>query len=114
MDLRNIRNFKFNAKSFDFKKIKDSFLDFLLNRFGVIFMSIFLVAAAIAGFIVYKYMYNYSWSDNQKTKYRIQIENSKTPFDLNKFNDIIERINKRKDLNSGNVIISKDIFGTTE
>jgi len=113
MNFKNIKNFKVEKKDFDFKKIKDFLWDFLLNKFGAIFMSIFLIAGIIGGFIIYKYIYNSEWSDVQKKEYRLQVEKNKIPFDLNKFNNIIKRINERKKLNN-NIVISKDIFKVME
>jgi hypothetical protein len=103
-----------SIKNFDLKKIRSSFWDFLLNKFGAIFMAIFFIAATLGGLIIYKYMYNSDWSDSQKAEYRAQIESSKIPFNESKFSDIIEKINERKELKNNDVTISKDVFGTTK
>lgn len=110
----NLKSLKINKDNFSLKKIKEASWGFLLNRFGAIFLSIFLIAASFGGLVIYKYMYNSDWSDTQKMEYRTQVEKSKPPFDIEKFDTIVERIKERNNSTHSDVVISKDIFGTTE
>jgi len=114
MNIKNIKNFKFNKNNLTFDKIKNSFLDFLLNRFRIIFMSIFLIASILGGFMIYKYMYNSEWTEAQKIEYRMQIESKKKTLVMSEFNNIIERIKNRKRIEDKGLTISKDIFETED
>lgn len=114
MDFEKIKNFKFDKNNFDIKKLKESFWSFLLNRFGFIFMSIFFIAALGGGIVIYKYAYNSDWSDAQKEEYRMKVEKGKPPFNLNKFNDVISKIEKRKELDDAEISVPKDIFGISK
>ncbi len=114
MDLKEMKKIKINKDSFDLRKIKESAWNFLLNRFGSIFMSIFLITAIVGSFIIYKYMYNAEWSDAQKKEYRVQVEKSKPPFDIEKFDNVVKKIKKKNSSTSVDIEITKDIFGATE
>ncbi|MDD3498587.1 MAG: hypothetical protein PHH24_03775 [Candidatus Moranbacteria bacterium] len=113
MDI-SLKSIKFNKNNFDLKKIKDHFWNFLLKRFGTIFVSFFLIASLIGGFIIYKYIYNSDWSEYQKKEYRSQVEKNESPFDMDKFDKVMDNISRKKESSGGETIIPKDIFGTTD
>lgn len=114
MNLEKIKNFKFEKKDFDFKKIKDSFWDFALDKFGIISMLIFLIAFVFSGFLIYKNLYSSGWSDAQKMEYRTKAEENKAGFNLDNFKKVIGKIEERASARDKSFEISRDVFGATK
>ena len=110
MDLKGIRKIKFNIKEFTFKKIKDGFLDFLLSKFGAIFMVVFLGVSLAGGIIIYRYIFSPDWSDARKEEYRNKLRSNKTVFDESKFENIISKIRERNNSQIGEIKVPRDIF----
>lgn len=110
MNLDKIKNFKLNKENLNFSKMLECFWGFMLNKFGLFFTSVSLIMAIIGGIIIYKYIYNSDWSNEQKQAYRLQVEHDNNSFNVDKFNDIVDKVRSRNETEEVEINISKNIF----
>ncbi|MCX6763308.1 MAG: hypothetical protein NTZ97_01050 [Candidatus Moranbacteria bacterium] len=79
-------------------KIKNLFKNlpiFIRKRRKLILFSIFLLLLGCSAYQWYRYVYNFGWSEAKKQEY-INSKEKMTTFDEEKFNQVIQEIEKRK------------------
>ena len=89
MQVKNIKNKIFSP---DFLKQLASFFVYRVKLF--LFM-LFLFLAGYCFYLWYVYIYDLRWSENKTNEY-INANNKDVTFDMNKFNVIIEKKQKRE------------------
>ena len=92
-------------------KFTESLWNYLFKKSGAIVMTLFVIVSIISGFLAYKYLYSSGWSESRKKDYLMEEKKSETNFSLEKFEKIIQRIEKRdKNFEKTKPLDVKDIF----
>ncbi|MFA6184168.1 MAG: hypothetical protein WC682_03620 [Parcubacteria group bacterium] len=103
---------KFSKEDFDINKIKNSVFEFFLNHSEILFMIFFVGIASFSGFLIYRYIYFSSWSEERKKTYLLEVKKGEVDFNLNEFNAIIEKVKERDAAYSEDDVVEvRDIFG---
>lgn len=105
-------SFKFNKENFDINKIKNSVFEFFLNHSEIIFMLFFVITVSLSGFLIYKYIYSSSWSEERKNIYLQELKKGEIEFKSDEFNEVVKKVKDRAALyEQEKTSTGRDIFG---
>jgi hypothetical protein len=103
----NLKKIKDNISSGLFR---DNVCCFFCTKIKFFVFALFLFLSVSCVYIWYYYAFDYRWSEEKKTEY-LKTKNKEVTFDRKKFQDIIEKKQKRTETYKKTIIISQDIFG---
>jgi len=90
-------------------RVRNIFFDFLSCRHRAILSLVFVSLMGYAGFIWYRYIYNYYWTVEQKEQY-IKSKDTGVVFEKSRFYKLIEKEEERKKKREENIGEIEDIF----
>lgn len=94
-------------KRFSSKKV----LFFWYRHYKLLFFFGFLSVAAYGGYSWYRNLYQYQWSDQQKTEF-LEKNFTETAFQEKNFQDVVARLKERSRIHEQDLILERDIFGS--
>lgn len=84
-------------------------LIFVVNKRRWIVLFAALALLAYCAFLWYQYIYNARWSDSKKQEY-IQTKAKEVVFDENKFDEVVNELERRESESKNNLASPRDIF----
>lgn len=100
---------KIKLKKIHFDDLGKKFVSLWIKYYGVTIVTFFIVAATIAGTIIYQNVYSYEWSEEEKSAY-VSLERERVDFNEKNFSIIVEESKRKKDVYNKEMSGAKEIF----
>ncbi|MFZ2626898.1 MAG: hypothetical protein WAX81_04390 [Candidatus Moraniibacteriota bacterium] len=83
---------------------------FFSGNFKSFVFILFFILSGYCVYLWYSYVYDYRWSEDKKSEY-LKTKDKEVTFNRKKFQEIVEKEQKREEEYAKKIIVEQDIFG---